>query len=348
MESNRFIRIPVRQWARAAAFGLPLFAFAAIPAAAQVTPPQAVPPYTLRVFATGVTSASTQPDSIALSASGERVFIGYGNGVAKDGSDGKSSTIVEYTLNGSIVRQFSVVGHNDGLKLDPATGHLWALQNEDGNPNLVIINPGTGAATVYTFGPTAQGGGYDDIVFRNGRVFLSASNPQSNPNTAPAIVSAELEGHTVEVNPVLAGNATAIDIPTNQTVTLNLLDPDSMILSPEGDIVLDSQSDAELAIVQHPGQKSQQVFRLPISSAGASATVDDTVFSRSGRGFILVSDLDANIVYEIDRAFWPGQVPFSASDQLGLVAELDLGTGNLTPIATGFVNPRGMAFVREE
>jgi hypothetical protein len=279
-----------------------------------------------------------------LSASGRSVFIGFGNGVAKDGTDGLSSTINEYTLHGQLIRQFSVKGHNDGLKVDPRNGKLWALQNEDGNPNLVIIDPEDGTQKPYGFAPTAHGGGYDDIVFRDGKVFLSASNPSNNPNTDPAIVSAELEDGTVEVHPVFAGNAVATDISTGNPVTLNLQDPDSMIMSPDGSLLLDSQDDSELIFVRHPGQHSQKVFHLSLSSGGVVAKVDDTVFA-SGDGFILVSDLDANIVYRIDQAFWPGLEPYSASNSLGLVGRLDLETGNLAPVVTGLKNPRGMSFI---
>jgi hypothetical protein len=80
-------------------------------------------------------------------------------------------------------------------------------------------------------------------------------------------------------------------------------------------------------------------------SDGVPAKVDDTVFTHSGEGFILVADLDANTVYAIDRAFWPDRSPYSASNSLGLVGKLDLETGNLKPVVTGLKNPRGMAFV---
>jgi hypothetical protein len=321
-----------------------LLALPAIPAAAQV--PQAAAPYRLSVFAKGVVGSYTQPDSIAVSAWGDTVFIGYGNGVAKDGSDGKQSTIVEYTLTGGIVQTFQVTGHNDGLKIDPETGLLWALQNEDGNPNLVVITPSSGAQTRYVFGPT--GGGYDDMVFLKDKVFFSASNPAHDPNTDPAIVSAELDGLFVEVKPVMAGNAIATDIPTGKNVSLNLQDPDSLTLTPDGDLLLDSQADQEIVIVHHPGQMSQKAFHLGVTSGGTPAEIDDTVFSRSGEGFILVSDLDANIVYAIHRAIWPGGVAYSAANVLGLVGKLDLETGNLTPVVTGLKNPRGMAFVRNQ
>ena len=81
-----------------------------------------------------------------------------GDGAAPDGSDGKSSTIVEYRPNGDIVTTYTVPGHNDGLRVNPKTKRLWAMQNEDGNPNLVIIDPIMGTQTIYTFGPTPHGG----------------------------------------------------------------------------------------------------------------------------------------------------------------------------------------------
>jgi hypothetical protein len=118
--------------------------------------------------------------------------------------------------------------------VNPKTKKLWAMQNEDSNPNIVIINPKTGTQTLYTFGPTPHGG-YDDIAFRGDDVFLNASNPANNPNAAPAIVKAQLSGGKVVVTPVFSATATATDIPTDTSTALNLQDPDSMIFDPFGD-----------------------------------------------------------------------------------------------------------------
>lgn len=79
------------------------------------------------------------------------VFVGYGDGHAPDGSDGLSSQVVEFEMNGNPIHIFTVVGHNDGLKVDPTTHLLWAMQNEDANPNLVIINPEAQQQREYTF-----------------------------------------------------------------------------------------------------------------------------------------------------------------------------------------------------
>jgi hypothetical protein len=159
----------------------------AAPALAQS--PQATPPYVLTVFATAPAGLSA-PDSIAVLD--QHVFVGYGDGHQPDGSDHLNSQVVEYAPDGSIVHVYTVPGHNDGLKVDPIDHHLWALQNEDSNPNLVIIDPVSRQQQSYKFGPTPHGGGYDDIVFRGCKVYISASNPAKNPNTGPAIVTATL------------------------------------------------------------------------------------------------------------------------------------------------------------
>src|ERR1700674_3530770 len=99
---------------------------AAVPAVAQT----ATPPYELSVFASAPKGLSA-PDSIAVV--GDHVFVGYGDGNAPDGSDGKSTQIVDYSMDGKVQYSYAVKGHSDGLKVDPSTHLLWALQNEDAN-----------------------------------------------------------------------------------------------------------------------------------------------------------------------------------------------------------------------
>src|SRR5579871_6314136 len=108
----------------------------------------AVAPYTLTVFAKAPTGLSA-PDSIAVLD--DHVFVGYGDGHKPDGSDGLPSQVVEYTMTGGWVHTFTVPGHNDGLKVNPYTHELWALQNEDANANLVIIDPRSGRQREYLF-----------------------------------------------------------------------------------------------------------------------------------------------------------------------------------------------------
>ncbi|HWZ55774.1 MAG TPA: hypothetical protein VNZ63_06860 [Verrucomicrobiae bacterium] len=306
----------------------------------------AAPPYQLSVFAKAPTGLSA-PDSVAVL--GDHVFVGYGDGHLPDGSDGLNSQIVEFTMNGTPVHTYTVPGHSDGLKVDPSTHLLWAIQNEDANANLVIINPETHQQKLFTFGPTLHGGGYDDLVFSGCKVFVSASNPANNPNTGPAIVSITLSGNLVNIKPVLAGEASAIDIPTDATVQLNLQDPDSMTLDPLGNIVLDSQGDQQLIIVSNPATSNQRVLRLPLSyltpAGPVSVETDDTAFVTSTQGFILFADKGLNTVYKISRnAFSPGTA-FTAADGGPFVGTVDFTTGVITPIVTGLGNPGGMMFV---
>jgi hypothetical protein len=316
----------------------------ALSATAQVT---ASVPYTVSTFATGVPGEYSAPDSIAVV--GGHIFIGYGNGIAPDGSDGKSSTIVEYAMNGDVVRTYTVKGHNDGLRVDPRTKKLWAMQNEDANPNLVIINPVSGARNVYTFGPTPHGGGYDDIAFRGDDVFLSASNPANNPNHGPAVVKATIHGSMVSVSEALNASAIATNVTTDTPATLNLQDPDSMIFDPFGDLVLDSQADGELIIVHRLGFPDQDVFRLNLSLKGAATQVDDTIFATSTYGVILVSDRDAGaagVVYAISKdVFAPGAAYTATPNSVG---NLNMNTGVITNVVSGMVSPHGMAFISME
>jgi hypothetical protein len=309
--------------------------------------------YSVKVFAKGVPGQLTAPDSIAVTR--DRVYIGYGDGHDPAGLDGKKSQIVEYTKTGQQLFVYNVLGHNDGLKVEPCTGKIWAMQNEDANPNLVIIDPATREQTLYTFAEAPpHGGGYDDIVFRNDEVYFSASNPANNPNTKPAIVRAKLVENTIEVEALLEGDAQAKDVVTGTAVTLNLQDPDSMTLDTLGDIVLDSQADSELVLVRRPGSKHQSVLQIPLSSPFGTPQVDDTLFTPAADGFILVSDTLANTIYAISTPqFAPGLAysggvgapAGSSGATTGFVARLDLQSGYLTPIVSGLKSPHGMAFV---
>ncbi len=318
-------------------------------AQAAATMPVAAKGYTVSVFARG--GQYTAPDSIAVDRG--HIFVGYGDDNLPDGSDGKSTQVVQYSMAGAVEWIYTVKGHNDGLKVDPYQHYLWALQNEDANPNAVAINYTTHQQTSFTFAAAPpHGGGYDDIVFRNGKVYLSASNPANNPNTGPAIVEAKLAGGTsVSVSAVLMGNGEATDILTGQPITLNLQDPDSMTTDPSGDLVMTSQADGELVIVRHPETKNQSVLRVPLSSPFGVPMVDDTLFTPDTDGFILVADKPANTIYAIRRtAFAPGTAYSSAQTTAnggtqGFVGRLDVDYGQLTPVITGMGSPGGMAFV---
>lgn len=308
---------------------------------------EAQTPYNVSVFAQSVTGQYTQPDSITANTTA--IFIGYGNGGLPNGASAMPSTIVKYDFNGNVLKTIFVNGHNDGLKINPQTGDLWALQNEDANANLVIFDPASlTPKQKYFLGTGQHGGGYDDIVFLNGNVYFSASNPQHNPNNEPAIVQFTSSGSSFTLTPVLYGDASATDISTGQGVILNLQDPDSMTFNPGGDIVLDSQGDGELVVVRNPGRGNQTVFRVLLAAGGESTTVDDTVFPNVSSGILLVADRDGETVYEITAPFLAPGSAYSASDSGGFVGALNFVTGELTPVVTGMVSPHGMSFIPQQ
>lgn len=307
---------------------------AAASTAAAVT---AAPGYSLTVFA-GPLAGSSAPDSIAVA--GGDVFVGYGNGGAPDGTGGAMSQIAEYNGAGALLNIITVTGHNDGLRYNAATGQLWAIQNEDGNPNLVLINPKTltSVGAPLPFSSTPHGGGYDDVAFGPNGTYISASNPQSNPNTAPAIVSAAIGGTVVNVTGALNGNAAASVINGGGTTTLNLQDPDSMTFAPSGALVLDSQGDQQLVYVNGVGTVSQAVSVLNLPS-----TVDDTAFAAGGSQRLLFADRDSGIIYALTGAFAAGQA-VSAADTLNQIVLVDQSTGAFTSIVDGLNGPHGEAF----
>ena len=194
--------------------------------------------YQVSVFVSG-TSAYNSPDAVIVDNG--HVFIDYQNSTAKDCTDKNTSTIVEYTMDGKVVKTFSMPGHSDGMRADPATHLLWVTSCEDGNAKMATIDPSSGTVTPYTFPTAPHGGGYDDLYFLNGMTFVAASNPtldSNGNNTQPAVDQMTLSGGKVVLKPILMGNATALNTITHTKVTLTLTDPDSLTVDPNGDLVL--------------------------------------------------------------------------------------------------------------
>jgi hypothetical protein len=325
------------------------------PQALAAPAPVATTGFTVTPFV-GPLADSSAPDSIAVV--GDTVWIAYANNGAPDGSGGAQSQIFKFSTAGVPLGVFTVTGHNDGLKYDPASQKLWALQNEDANPNLVVIDPATSATTKFTFGPTPHGGGYDDIVFKNGSVYLSASNPTldaSGKNNGPAIVQAVLQAnHTVSVTPVLAGQPEAANFTFGTISRLNLTDPDSMTETPWGDLLLDDQGDGQLVLLRASQTNEPPIQVIPLQGF---MQVDDTVFIPSDRGFLLIADTASNIVWKLSSNVWQVGAAFSASTGVAATAttpavpayvgQIDLHAGVVLPAVTNLVSPHGLAFVSE-
>jgi hypothetical protein len=129
----------------------------------------------MKTFASGASVGAKAPDSIT--AADGTIFVEYGNNADSTGAGG-SSTIVQYDKNGSIEHTYTIAGSVDGLKYNPYTGEIWALQNQDGNSTLTLIDPVTHHVTgPLSFANPSATRGYDDVVFKGDKVFLSYTNP---------------------------------------------------------------------------------------------------------------------------------------------------------------------------
>jgi hypothetical protein len=302
--------------------------------------------YKISVFARFAEGSNQfrNPDSIALD--GSTIYIGFQNVTAKDGTDHKTSTIVQYKMDGTVVKQFSVPGHNDGLRVDPTTHLVWATSNEDGNPVLNVIDPASGTVTPYTFPATPHGGGYDDVYFMNGKAFIAASNPTldaSGTNVFPALDTITLSGSKAVLTPILMGSAKATDTISGASVTLNLTDPDSLTVDNKGQLVLVSQADSELVFIKNPGTPQQSVSRTLVGDQ-----LDDTVWSTSDHGRLLVTDGNSNAIYWVHVDGSAGTIYTQAPDDsgvVGFVGTVDLTTGFVRPTMIGFGKATGMAFI---
>jgi hypothetical protein len=320
----------------------------AVPLAASASP-TVVGPYALTTFAFGPVGA-TKPDCITVDPSGH-VWVSFANGVAPDGTDGKYSTVVEYSSKGSLLHTYPILGSNDGLKYNPYDRTIWALRNQDGNPALTVIDPHTQTTKDYTYSSVpAHGGGFDDVVFRNGQIYISASNPTLDTNgfnPAPSILSVTISGTTLQTTPVLSGDAYAINGVTGLPVKTVQTDPDSFTVDRLGNLVLDSQADAILLFVSHPGTYAQNVLELPLTDAvGNPVQVDDTVFPNTRKGTIYFTDTGANIVYALTSGSFDTTAGYSCSGPS--VGTVDLSTGVYVPVVTGLNGSHGAVFVQTD
>jgi len=307
-------------------------------------PLPALPGYTVKVWAKG-TADFKNPDSIELDRG--HVWVGYQNVTSKTGGDGKSSTVVEYDSRGRLIRTFAVPGHCDGLRIDPVTHTVWASSNEDGNPGLVSIDQASGEVTTYSFDPTVHGGGFDDMAFLGGKMFIAASNPNLDANGVndfPAVDEVTFNGTKVVLTPVLMGNASATDTMSGQAVSLNEVDPDSLAIDASGNLVLVNQGGSALVFIANPGSDSQTVSRTLVGTQ-----LEETVWIKSSaRGRLLVVDGKTNTIYSVRTKFVPGTISTETPDDSGVssfVGTLNPSTGIVKPVVIGFGKATGLIFI---
>jgi hypothetical protein len=299
------------------------------------------------VFATGAPINSTSPDPVVFGDGS--LWVSYQNGADATGASG-SSTVVRYSPAGAVVNTWTIPGNVDGLRIDPG-GLVWALQNNDGNSALTVINPVTNATTPYAYGNTYTAGGnslsrgFDDVVFLNGQVYLSETNP--NVGTDPVIVqlTTPLASPPLQISGILNSTFVGVNLATGATASTTISDSDSLILDPAGDLVLTGEADQEIVFVHNPGTVNQTESFVSLLGTGGQPITgfpDDTAFPTATSGTFFVADTGANTVYALAASgLTPGSVYVDVGTEFGV---LDTSTGIVTPLFTG-VSPHGVVFV---
>jgi hypothetical protein len=254
----------------------------------------------ISTFAMGQALNATGPDSITVG--GGSIWVSYTNGADSTGLNG-SSTVAQYNLDGSVHQTFAIAGSVDGLKIEPKTGLVWALQNQDGNSTLTLIHPKTGITpnSPLHYQITSSTQGYDDVVFLDGQIFLSYTNPAAP--TDPTIQRLENRVSPLVVTPILTMGATGVNLATgqsNQPTSQN--DPDSLKSTLGGGLILSSGDDGQLIFVLHPGTDDQKVAFLSLitSTKAPVSGLDDTIFPVSEAGTFYLTDTGNNRVLKIE------------------------------------------------
>ncbi len=278
--------------------------------------------YTSSIFATGVPVSATSPDSVTYGNGS--LWIEYSNGAASSNYTG-SSTIVQYSLSGVIQNTYSLGGNVDGLKYNPSSGVVWALQNQDGNSQLSIINPATGGISTYLYpSPVSTSRGFDDVAFIGNNVYLSQTNPTSASDAVVVKLNNSNPGTPLSFSTVLTGAG------------ILATDPDSLKSTPTGGLILTGEGDGALTFITNPGTGSQTANSVKLSG-GNGATIgspDDSIYATAASGTFYVTDSSTNTVYAITASGLIANTSLFVSVG-NMFGSVDPVTGVVTPIITG-------------
>ncbi len=307
------------------------------------TPAGAAPKAKTTVFATAPKGTSG-PDSITIGAGS--VWVSYAGGTTADGAEPSgNSTVVRYSMAGAVQNTYSIKGSVDGLKFNPTDGMVWALQNQDANSSLSIIDPATNAVTAKTYAVVSKTQGYDDVVFRDKDVFLSYTNPAKPDDvTVQKVVPGSSPIQVVTV--ITAGTPGTNMASGAGGMVPKIADPDSLKLSPAGDLVQTSGDRDTLVFIADPGEPGQKISYLPLKGPKQAKVsgLDDSLFVTASNGKLFLTDTGSNRVMSIDLTGVATGSLIASVASLKALGLINLKTGLVTPLVTGLNGPHGLAF----
>lgn len=342
--------------------------------------------YTSHVFASGIpitfaTPAGRtpvqQPDD--LTQLGSNIYVAFQNNVGPQGeptpsgdpgTGNRDSTVVEFSSSGSVVRQWQVLGHVDGLTADPAKSGVAVSANEDANPHLYLITPSSATPASFAVPNLPHNGGMDAISFYQGKMLVSASAPGTTGKPAPQAtypavyaVTLDSSNHTASVKGLFSDEAPAQKVNSGQgsSTKLGLTDPDANLVVPStaqrfgGQFELTSQGDYEQIFTPNPAGTQLSVLKL-------TQSVDDSAWASGSSGTLYVTDGSADLIYKITGPFKPGSeivgvTPCDAGNAptscpgpgfpANYLGEVNESTGAVSkfPMTSPAINPAGLMFV---
>lgn len=117
-------------------------------------------------------------------------------------------------------------------------------------------------------------------------------------------------------------------------------DPDSLRLTPTGDLMLTSEADGQLIFVAQPGTPKQSVSFLqlidPSTGLAINSGIDDALFATAGRGVFYLQ-------IEVDHV--PLGTLFVSVSDLNELATVGIHTGLAKPFVANLNAPHGLRFV---
>ncbi len=336
--------------------------------------PTAAPGFKLTKLAPAPKGA-TNCDDLAL-LDGD-LFMGCQNNVQSNGTGGPptpakdTSTLVEYTTAGKLVKTWAIKNKIDGVGADPLHHRVIVTLDEDANTRLVTVTPSAPAAqqvTNYAYSPDPRGtstpvalrtgGGTDSVTVDSmGNLFLTGSHAGTKTGTATFEVSLTPPSSpggtgTAALSPTFLDNATATNGNAGGgTVKLSLGDVDSAAIVPPsspkyaGDYVIDDQTALELVFASNLNSSTGlTVLKTPFG-------LDDIRWATAAGGTLYIVDkgaqspLGISSLYKLSGPFAKG-TPYAANDGQGdQVVSVNLTSGKLTPVVQGLGTSKGLVYV---
>jgi hypothetical protein len=205
--------------------------------------------------------------------------------------------------------------------------------------------------------------GYDDVVFSDGKTFLSYTNPATGDPTVVELLNGEGNGlgsgsqRSLVTKTVLTDGVSGFNTVDKKMEPVPQNDPDSLKLAPNGDLLLTSGDDGTIIDISNPGTPGQTVaFTQVTDKAGTPVSaLDDVIKPNATAGTFYISDTAQNEVLAVHVSGLNLNDYYASVGSLNAFGEIDPTTGVFTPLVSatttpgfpGFASPHGVEFVAD-